>query len=369
MLPERVLISTDAVGGVWRHAIDLARSLNGAGIGCLLAGLGPPPPDRSEAEALAPGTALVWTTMGLDWMQPDADAVAGIGAELAQIGRQGGVDLLHLNLPSQAAGVPDGVPVVAMSHSCIPTWWAAVRGEALPPAYRWQQAATRLGMDRASAVMAPSRSHAEALERVYGPVDGLTVLYNARSDADDSSGGGGRRPVVLAAGRWWDEAKNAAILDRAAARACWPIELAGPLTGPDGMRVDLAHATALGALPPAALRARMQEAAIFASPSLYEPFGLAVLEAAASGAALMLADIPTFRELWSDAALFVPPERPEAWTEAIALLAHDADRRRTFAGAARERAAGFTAVRQLDGLLGIYEAAMQRGMRRPDRIY
>ena len=70
--------------------------------------------------------------MGLDWMQPDAAGVAGVAAELARIGRQGGVDLLHLNLPSQAVGIPDDVPVVAMSHSCVPTWWAAVRGEPLP---------------------------------------------------------------------------------------------------------------------------------------------------------------------------------------------------------------------------------------------
>ena len=39
--------------------------------------------------------------------------------------------------------------------------------------------------------------------------------------------------------------------------------------------------------------------------ALYEPFGLAVLEAAQAGCALVLSDIPTFRELWDGAALFV----------------------------------------------------------------
>ena len=45
---------------------------------------------------------------------------------------------------------------------------------------------------------------------------------------------------------------------------------------------------------------------IFVSTALYEPFGLAVLEAAQAGCALVLSDIPTFRELWDGAARFVP---------------------------------------------------------------
>ncbi len=46
---------------------------------------------------------------------------------------------------------------------------------------------------------------------------------------------------------------------------------------------------------------------IFVSTSLYEPFGLAVLEAAQAGCPLVLSDIATFRELWDGAAIFFPP--------------------------------------------------------------
>ena len=42
---------------------------------------------------------------------------------LVAIARDWGADLLHLNLPSQAAGFPDGMPVVVTSHSCLATWW------------------------------------------------------------------------------------------------------------------------------------------------------------------------------------------------------------------------------------------------------
>ena len=59
------------------------------------------------------------------------------------------------------------------------------------------------------------------------------------------------------------------------------------------------------------------KASVFASVSRYEPFGLAVLEAAQAGCALVLSDIPTFRELWDGAALFVPPEDPVALAEAL----------------------------------------------------
>ncbi len=67
----------------------------------------------------------------------------------------------------------------------------------------------------------------------------------------------------------------------------------------------------------------MGEAAIFAHPARYEPFGLAVLEAAMAGCALVLGDIPTLRELWDGAAVFVAPGRPDRLGEALAALAAD----------------------------------------------
>ena len=54
---------------------------------------------------------------------------------------------------------------------------------------------------------------------------------------------------------------------------------------------------------------------IFVSVSRYEPFGLAVLEAAHAGCALVLSDIPTFRELWQGAASFVIAAGSAAATE------------------------------------------------------
>ena len=57
----------------------------------------------------------------------------------------------------------------------------------------------------------------------------------------------------------------------------------------------------LGSLSPRALAAWLARAAIYCLPARYEPFGLSVLEAALSGCALVLGDIPSLREIWDDA--------------------------------------------------------------------
>ena len=75
------------------------------------------------------------------------------------IGRACDVDLLHLNLPSQAASIPAGMPVVVASHSCIGTWWDAVRGDQVPADWQWQVTLTGRGLRRADVVIVPTQRH------------------------------------------------------------------------------------------------------------------------------------------------------------------------------------------------------------------
>lgn len=355
MMPRRVLMTVDAVGGVWRYAVDLARGLNGVGVGCLLVGFGPRPEAAAFEGLDLPDTGLVWTDAPLDWMAEDEAALDGVPAVLEALARDQRCDLLHLNLPSQAAGIARGLPVLAVSHSCVPTWWEAVRGTPLPAGWGWQADRNRRGLQRADAVLAPSASHAAALVRAYGLVPKPGVVHNATAalPADTS-----KEPFVLAAGRWWDEGKNAATLDAAAASSPWPVHMAGPLSGPNGQAIPIRHADAVGELGSAALLDRMRRAAIFAAPSRYEPFGLAVLEAATQHAALVLSDIPSFRELWDDAALFVPPTDAAGFARAIATLAEDASLRRRLALRAAHVADRFTQGLQLEGVLAAYAGIM-----------
>jgi glycosyltransferase involved in cell wall biosynthesis len=103
----------------------------------------------------------------------------------------------------------------------------------------------------------------------------------------------------------------------------------------------------LGELSNTALSSQMSTAAIYALPARYEPFGLSVLEAALCGCTLVLGDIPSLREVWGDAAVYVPPDDLVALRRALdALIADDAARAR-LAVAARMRAFGFGRDRML----------------------
>jgi hypothetical protein len=117
--PQRVLITIDAVGGVWRYGVDLAGGLGAAGIACRLAICGPRPDAAQEAECRSlRNVSLVWTGLPLDWMAADAAAVSDVAGALVAMAQDWGADLLHLNNAPQAAGLPESMPVAVTSHSC-----------------------------------------------------------------------------------------------------------------------------------------------------------------------------------------------------------------------------------------------------------
>ncbi len=352
----RLLMSLDAVGGVWRYALDLAQGLRARDCQVILAGFGPRPTaaQRDEAEAVG---VLEWCDAPLDWMVSDADALRDVPREIAALARKHRADLLHLNLPGQAAGLDLDLPIIAVSHSCVATWFAAVKGCALPPDWQWQARLIRAGFDAADAVVAPSRAHADALTVCHGAIDRLQVVHNASTAPDRRLPS---RPIVAAAGRWWDEGKDAATLDLAAARIAWPVRMAGPTSGDNGARVELRHAEETGPLPHRGTLALVQGAGIFVSPSLYEPFGLAVAEAARAAVPLVLSDIPTYRELWDGAALFFPPLDAAALAAAVNRLIADPALRVRLGDAAHRRAARYSLAAQVDAMAAIHDGVRAR---------
>lgn len=358
--PRRVLMSVDAVGGVWRYAMDLAEAMRASGVETVFVGFGPTPSEGQRREASRIGM-LEWLAVQPDWMVEDEAALDGVSERLAELCLKHSADLVHLNLPSQAAGLAPQIPVVAVSHSCVATWFEAVRSSGLPAHWLWQKRRNRDGFDRADVVLAPSRSHAAALIRSYGQIDNLMVVRNSsrapcRMAAKES--------FVFAAGRWWDEGKNGAVLDRAAAWMRWPLVVAGSCTGPNGEHLAFAHAEHLGELNHERTMVLMSKAAIVISPSIYEPFGLAPLEAARTGAALVLSDIDTYREIWDGASLFADPREPRAFADAVDRLAIDAGLRAEMGRRARQRSGDFTLAAQRDAMLDVY----RRAMRRPSRL-
>ncbi|MGH9489291.1 MAG: glycosyltransferase, partial [Terriglobales bacterium] len=101
-------------------------------------------------------------------------------------------------------------------------------------------------------------------------------------------------------------------------------------------------------------------AAVFVLPSRYEPFGLGALEAALSGCALLLNDIPSLREVWGRAAAYFGGGSREL-AAALAALAASPRRRRALADAAARRArACYGATRMAEQYAGMYARLMGR---------
>ncbi len=153
---------------------------------------------------------------------------------------------------------------------------------------------------------------------------------------------------MLAAGRILDEAKNISLLCDAAPEIEWPVLVAGDDTHPNGGRRPMENVTALGHLTEEELAEYYARAGIFCSPARYEPFGLSILEAALSGCALVLGDLPSLRENWGGVALFHVRE-----------LISSPGRRASLACAAYARARMFTPERMAEAYEAAYRQALQ----------
>ncbi|HEX4448454.1 MAG TPA: glycosyltransferase family 4 protein, partial [Polyangiaceae bacterium] len=303
-MPARVLMTADAVGGVWTYAITLARALAALHVRVDLATMGPRPSSAQRAEAQeVPGLSLHESDFALEWMDDPWQDVDHAGRWLLRLERDVGPDLVHLNGYAHGT-LPFRAPRVVAGHSCVLSWWHAVRGGEAPSRYRRYRETVREGLLAAAAVMAPTRAMARELTCHYG-IRGVVVVPNGIDPRGFLPSP--KLPLVLGAGRAWDPAKNLEALEPVARHLAWPVVLAGALEEPgmDRRAATFSHLHGLGMLDRSSLARWMGRAAVFVHPASYEPFGLAPLEAALCGCALVLGDIPSLREIWGDAALFV----------------------------------------------------------------
>ncbi len=117
---------------------------------------------------------------------------------------------------------------------------------------------------------------------------------------------------------------------------------------------------AIGYVAPADLPALYAGAAAVAYPSLYEGFGLPVLEAMASGVPVLAASTSCFPEVAGDAALLVDPEDTGAIASGLWSLLSEMPLRDRLIGRGLSRAAGFTWERTARGTLDVYREALGR---------
>jgi glycosyltransferase involved in cell wall biosynthesis len=354
--PLNLLMTADAVGGVFQYALDLASGLRAHGVTTTLAMMGPPMRPAQAAAALdVPGLTILDTRLPLDWLAEDAHSIGEAAHALARIAKQRGTDLVQVNTPA-LADAPFDVPVVAAAHSCLATWWIAVKEGPLPPDFRWRTDFMARGLKAADTVVAPSRAYAQMLAEAYD-VRALPV-HNGR-DEGPVAVPSDVAPRAFTAGRLWDEGKNVATLDAAAALTAVPIRAAGPLAGPNGTSATYAHLDWAGVLDERSMRAEFAKRPIFVSAALYEPFGLTALEAAQAGCPLVLADIPSFRELWDAAAVFVPPRDAKGFAAALTRLAADHEERAALGAAAAARATRYSVARMASAMAEIYGALLR----------
>lgn len=356
-MTRRLLMTADAVGGVWQYATGLAAELVSAGWSVDLALLGPAPSAVHRETAADAGITLIDTGLPLDWLAAGTREVIAAADELARLAHDRSVDLVQLNQPALAVAA-FAVPVVAVAHSCVASWWETVEGGALPTDLAWQAELTARGLMRADAVVCPTRAYAETVQRLYALATPPLAIHNGRAMPQAS---GSMHDFAFTAGRLWDRGKNVATLDRAAARLGIPFKAAGATCGPHGEQVQPEHLHLLGQVGDAVIAGCLSARPVFASAALYEPFGLAVLEAALSGCPLVLSDIPTFRELWEGVATFVPADDGDGFAIAIEELAGDVPLRTARGNLARRRALTYSPDRQHRAMSALYDRLLSGG--------
>ncbi|VTU41235.1 glycosyltransferase, family [Variovorax sp. PBS-H4] len=341
--PFHVLMTADCVGGVWTHALELAAALGRLGGRVTLASMGAPltPAQRAQAAGI-PALSLHESTWRLEWMDDPWDDVAAAGHWLQQLEQSLRPDVVHLNQFAFGA-LRFRAPTLVVAHSCVLSWWRAVRGGSAPASFDRYRRAVAAGLAGAGLVAAPTHAMLASLAENHGLARPGLVLPNGRDPLAYRPAA--KQPVVLSAGRLWDEAKNLAALEAVAAELPWPVRVAGATRSPGGGMRETHAVEPLGELSPSALAVQMSQAAIYALPARYEPFGQSALEAALSGCALVLGDIGSLRELWGPAALYVPPDDHGALRDALLRLIAQPSLRDRLARSARARALRFTPAR------------------------
>jgi glycogen(starch) synthase len=174
--PRRVLMTADAVGGVWQYALELCRELRRVGVEVLLATMGPRPSaeQRQRAEELG-NVQLQESDYDLEWMAEPWDDVARAGEWLLALEREFAPELVHLNGFAHGA-LPWQAPRLVVGHSCVLSWWHAVRGGDVPATWDRYRAMVAAGLRAADMVVGGAPPPRWAAARGVGGGAGAGVL-------------------------------------------------------------------------------------------------------------------------------------------------------------------------------------------------
>lgn len=319
---------------------------------------------RTLNMARKPAVRDVFDLVALRRLARGRDVVHLHSSKAAALGRVAALSLGRRRRPA----------VVVTAH-----YWSWLVGGRWAPLYRWIE--RRLAR-RCDSIVAVSEGEAAEGRVVLGASVPLRLIPNgvdrARFSPDgDPADRDPDHPLLVCVGRLSAQ-KGQDVAIRALARVddrTARLRLVGAESGP-GERARLgALAESLGVADRIDWRGAVEDTApeyraadVVLAPSRWDGLSLALLEAMASGAAIVASDVNGSESL-GGAGVIVPPDDPEALAEGIDRLLEDADRRRGLGVAARTRSASFdlatTMRRNLDLWSGLTIGSAGAGVTAP----
>ncbi len=287
----------------------------------------------------------------------------------------GNIDLFHspdFVLPPVAGAIPTLLTVHDLSFAYFPETFTVALVDYLNRVVPWS-------VRRASHILADSVSTKRDLMSLYQtPEEKITVLYSGVNeifqpvhDKDRlrqvcSKYGIGDEPFILTVGTLQPR-KNVQMLVRAFASHTVPgsshrLIIAGAKGWLYEQLLEYVRRMGLdrrvrfvGFVDDDDLPALYSAANLFAFPSLYEGFGLPILEAMACGTPVISSDASSLPEVTGDAGLLVAPQDEAAWAQSLAQLIGDEALRERLRAKGFEQAKRFSWRASARQLLGIYE--------------
>lgn len=336
------LITADTVGGVWTYVRELVTGLCRSGVRVTLVSFGniPEVEQTTWLESLE-NVDYRPTAFRLEWMQ-DAEAdVEESTKYLASVVDEIRPDVLHLNQYCYGALAVD-VPRVVVAHSDVVSWWCAVHKEEPPDSewMRWYRRTVKAGLSAAEVVVAPSQWMMQAIRAHYPVPKNSKVIHNGRN-RNLFNPHITKEKFAASVGRLWDAGKQVSLLNQIASPVL--VKVAGASSHPESASCGEGtkgsdHVQFLGHQNEAQLRGMMARAAMYVATSRYEPFGLALVEAALSRCAIVANDIPSFRELWGDSVAYFKANDAKSLEEVMTRLSENDGERTSYANLAYEHA-------------------------------
>jgi len=330
--------------------------------------------DMPDADALPRGGSVEWRLLGPRRLWTHV----GLATELLR----DPPDLLYV--PAHVLPILARVPSVATVHDL----GYRHHPETHTARSRWYlEWSTRHNARQAAHLIVDSRATAHDLERLLGvPPSKMTVAYPAGSGevervSDEARVAAVRQrhglagPYMIAVGTLHPR-KNLELLVDAFGDLCTSGE------APEALRIVLAgkrgwmwepllarirerglegRVLCTGYLDPAEISALLTGAVAMVMPSLYEGFGLPVLEAMACDLPVIISNASSLPEVGGDATLYVDPHDQDGWREAMARVLVDTDLRQEMVRKGREQLARFSWERCAATVLSVLEGVGDHG--------